>query len=303
KQGSVKEEFNLDKIKLYQYNLQIQSNRTWFYNKLDEQSEIKITGGRLNSEIAWDIQGDGIIVSKDNKFNSQGEAKATITSKAPFENKIIISASSFGQEVNQKINYVKEKFYSPHIIVGYSNSVYLGVPFGVAIQNLKPNSHVMVSLPDGIKSKKDLNWLYADSYGNLTLKLSVKNPHLKSFQIKIKYEYRESSEELKEMSSDRAIVMIPGIVPDYRSWNISYNPMQHFTEVWTEFSDPEFKKYLPTCSIKSYEIKRGSARIYSVRGGVITFVSDYNTGQYSEATIVFSCFDGELVFSYNISGI
>ncbi|MCV3387857.1 hypothetical protein L8U00_05075, partial [Campylobacter sp. IFREMER_LSEM_CL2256] len=116
KQGSVKEELNLDKIKLYQYNLQIQSNRNWFYNKLNEQSEIKITGGRLNSEITWNIQGDGTIINKDSKFNSQGEAKATITSKDPFENEITINASTLGKKWIKKFpingkNFSCQKLY------------------------------------------------------------------------------------------------------------------------------------------------------------------------------------------------
>lgn len=43
----------------------------------------------------------------------------------------------------------------------------------------------------------DLNRLYADNYWDLTLVLSVENPHLKYFQIEINYEYRDNSKELK----------------------------------------------------------------------------------------------------------
>lgn len=309
KQGSVKEELNLDKIKLYQYNLQIQSNRNWFYNKLDEQSEIKITGGRLNSEITWDIQGDGIIINKDSKFNSQGEAKAIIASKAAFENEIIISASSLGQKVNQKIYYVVENFYTPSIIfptvTGYNSSVYLIKPFDVVMKHLKPSSHVMVSLPNGIKSKTDLNKLYADNYGDLTLVLSVENPHLKSFQIEVNYEYRDSSKELKNKISDKAIVIIPQVMLKQKRWSVGYNPMYQYTNAWVEFASPDLQGYSPSCLIENFNISKGTSRMDS--GGIgkasITFVNEANTGQYSEATIDFSCFEGEMHSRFNISGI
>lgn len=163
----------------------------------------------------------------------------------------------------------------------------------------------MVSLPNGIKSKTDLNKLYADNYGDLTLVLSVENPHLKSFQIEINYEYRDSSKELKNKISDKAIVIIPQVMLKQKRWNVGYNPMYQYTNAWVEFASPDLQGYSPSCLIENFNISKGTSRMDS--GGIgkasITFVNEANTGQYSEATIDFSCFEGEMHSRFNISGI
>ncbi|HEC1791569.1 TPA: hypothetical protein R1728_001456, partial [Campylobacter lari] len=305
KQGSVKEELNLDKIKLYQYNLQIQSNRTWFYNKLDEQSEIKITGGRLNSEITWNIQGDGIIINKDSKFNSQGEAKATITSKAPFENEIIISASTLGKKIDQKISYKWEKFFLPKIMFPYGllypYEVYYVKHFPVTITHLKPG-FIKVILPDGVKSEKDLSRLYTN--GETTINLYVDDPHLRYFRIELECEYRESTSELKKFKSDDVKVLFPEVDLDRKEWRVGYNPMSLFSQFSLKFKDKDIKNS-PDCRITSYELKKYMSRVSS--GGIgfnfITFVNSDSAGHYDEGKINFSCFGGERNFEFTVQGI
>ncbi|HEC1728061.1 TPA: inverse autotransporter beta domain-containing protein [Campylobacter lari] len=305
KQGSVKEEFNLDKIKLYQYNLQIQSNRTWFYNKLDEQSEIKITGGRLNSEITWNIQGDGIIINKDSKFNSQGEARATITSKAPFENEITINASTLGKKMDQKISYKWEKFFLPKIMFPYGllypYEVYYVKHFPVTITHLKPG-FIKVILPDGVKSEKDLSRLYTN--GETTINLYVDDPHLRYFRIELECEYRESTSELKKFKSDDVKVLFPEVDLDRKEWRVGYNPMSLFSQFSLKFKDKDIKNP-PDCRITSYELKKYMSSVSS--GGIgfnfITFVNNDAAGHYDEGKINFSCFGGERNFEFTVQGI
>ncbi|MCR8705299.1 inverse autotransporter beta domain-containing protein [Campylobacter sp. 2352 PW] len=305
KQGSVKEELNLDKIKLYQYNLQIQSNRTWFYNKLDEQSEIKITGGRLNSEITWNIQGDGIIINKDSKFNSQGEARATITSKAPFENEITINASTLGKKMDQKISYKWEKFFLPKIMFPYGllypYEVYYVKHFPVTITHLKPG-FIKVILPDGVKSEKDLSRLYTN--GETTINLYVDDPHLRYFRIELECEYRESTSELKKFKSDDVKVLFPEVDLDRKEWRVGYNPMSLFSQFSLKFKDKDIKNP-PDCRITSYELKKYMSSVSS--GGIgfnfITFVNNDAAGHYDEGKINFSCFGGERNFEFTVQGI
>ncbi|MCV3391890.1 inverse autotransporter beta domain-containing protein [Campylobacter sp. IFREMER_LSEM_CL2101] len=305
KQGSVKEELNLDKIKLYQYNLQIQSNRTWFYNKLNEQSEIKITGGRPNSEITWNIQGDGIIINKDSKFNSQGEAKATITSKDPFENEITINASTLGKKIDQKISYKWEKFFLPKIMFPYGllypYEVYYVKHFPVTITHLKPG-FIKIILPDGVKSEKDLSRLYTN--GETTINLYVDDPHLRYFRIELECEYRESTSELKKFKSDDVKVLFPEVDLDRKEWRVGYNPMSIFSQFSLKFKDKDIKNS-PDCRITSYELKKYMSRVSS--GGIgfnfITFVNNDSVGHHDEGKINFSCFGGERNFEFTVQGI
>ncbi|MCR8676829.1 hypothetical protein, partial [Campylobacter sp. S4:11] len=300
-----KSDYTTDKVNLYEYNLKIQSNRTWFYNKTNEQSEIKITGGRLNSEVTWVIQGDGVIINKDSKFDSHGEAKVTIASKAPFENEITINALTLGKKMEQKISYKWEIFFLPEITFPYGLSYQYEVDyvkhFPVTITHLKPG-FIKVILPNGVKSEKDLSRLYTN--GETIINLYVDDPHLRYFQIELECEYRESTSELKKFKSDFVKVLFPKVDLEKKQWRVGYNPMHIFTQFTLEFKDKDIKDP-PDCKITSYKLKNYISRVSS--GGIgfrtITFANDDSMGHQDEGTINFSCFDGEQNFEYTVQGI
>ncbi|MCV3551743.1 inverse autotransporter beta domain-containing protein [Campylobacter sp. CNRCH_2013_0855] len=300
-----KSDYTTDKVNLYEYNLKIQSNRTWFYNKTNEQSEIKITGGRLNSEVTWVIQGDGVIINKDSKFDSHGEAKVTIASKAPFENEITINALTLGKKMDQKISYKWEIFFLPEITFPYGLSYQYEVDyvkhFPVTITHLKPG-FIKVILPNGVKSEKDLSRLYTN--GETIINLYVDDPHLRYFQIELECEYRESTSELKKFKSDFVKVLFPKVDLEKKQWRVGYNPMHIFTQFTLEFKDKDIKDP-PDCKITSYKLKNYISRVSS--GGIgfrtIIFVNDDSMGHQDEGTINFSCFDGEQNFEYTVQGI
>ncbi|EGK7513962.1 hypothetical protein IO387_000360 [Campylobacter lari] len=305
-----KTDYKISIIKLYEYNLHIQADRAWFYNKPDEQTEIKINGGRPNSEITWSLQGDGAITKKDNKFDSQGEAKIVVNSKASFENEIIINASTLGKTLEQKINYIKENFYSPVIVLptmsGY-DCTYIIKPFDITIKHLKPISRVIVKLPDEIKSDSDLHVLYANRDGDLTLhSLYIENPHLKKFKIEISYEYRDSNQEFKDIISNEVKVLIPPLELNETKRTVGYNPMQQLSIYFVKFVTPEdFPGKTPQCKVESYTIQGGTA--HCVSGGIgnnsISFLNKTIVGELSNAIIVFSCFDGERRLQFHVSGL
>lgn len=80
--------------------------------------------------------------------------------------------------------------------------------------------------------------------------------------------------------------------------------MYQYTNTWVEFSSPDLQGYSLSCLVKNYNISKGTSRrdAVGIGGSSITFVNEANIGQYSEATIDFSCFEGEMHSHFNISG-
>ncbi|AJC92196.1 hypothetical protein (DUF3442 domain) [Campylobacter subantarcticus LMG 24377] len=95
---------NLLKTPIHQYRLSIQSDKTELVG--DETFEVTVRGGKPNASVEWTLSGDGKITSKDNKFNTKGEAYLSGQGKSPFNNSINVVFKSLGKELNQEIKII-----------------------------------------------------------------------------------------------------------------------------------------------------------------------------------------------------
>ncbi|HEC1798105.1 TPA: hypothetical protein R1763_001568, partial [Campylobacter lari] len=65
KQGSVKEELNLDKIKLYQYTISFNADPSTIIAEPNKNAEVTLKGGKANEKIEWSLSGDATLTKAD----------------------------------------------------------------------------------------------------------------------------------------------------------------------------------------------------------------------------------------------
>ncbi|HEB9289722.1 TPA: inverse autotransporter beta domain-containing protein [Campylobacter coli] len=84
-----------DIVKLHQYTLSIQSDKTELVG--DETFKVTARGGKPNASVEWTLSGDGTIVSKSATFDNEGKAYLNGQGKSPFNNSINVEAKAFNQ--------------------------------------------------------------------------------------------------------------------------------------------------------------------------------------------------------------
>ncbi|MCV3393654.1 inverse autotransporter beta domain-containing protein, partial [Campylobacter sp. IFREMER_LSEM_CL908] len=114
-QGSVKKELNLDKIKLYQYAISFNADPSTIIAEPNKNAEVTLKGGKPNEKIEWSLSGGATLTKTDKVFNASGEAKAVITSKAPFKTNPVISVNTLGQNLTKTLTYIDGTIYTPKI--------------------------------------------------------------------------------------------------------------------------------------------------------------------------------------------
>ncbi|OCR87761.1 hypothetical protein CFT12S00416_08015, partial [Campylobacter fetus subsp. testudinum] len=106
-ESSVVRESVAKSINLFKYNLRFSISKPLLTDK--DSFTATLTGGKAGQSVLWDITGDGVFVKKDDKFNDNGIATAVIENRAPFTNKIIITAKDvfldkiFNEEISMQI--------------------------------------------------------------------------------------------------------------------------------------------------------------------------------------------------------
>ncbi|MFY4766546.1 inverse autotransporter beta domain-containing protein [Campylobacter sp. GB48] len=161
-----------DNIKLYQYSLAMDSEK----DKLDayenglptkdlvlDKTEVKVTGGKPNEKVEWDLTGDGTLSNQELSFDQNGEAKALLTSKTPFKTPIKIVTSGVGKNSNKTIVYDLRTF-TPVITYPVFNSTLYGkhektidydTDYSILIKGLLPDSVIEPITNGVIKPKSD----------------------------------------------------------------------------------------------------------------------------------------------------
>ncbi|HEC1786504.1 TPA: inverse autotransporter beta domain-containing protein, partial [Campylobacter lari] len=183
-------EFAADKIKLYQRELKFEGDKT-IYTEEKAQANITLKDGKKGAKVEWSISGDATLNDYDTTFNSSGEAKATITSKAPFKNNPVISVNTIGQSVSTTITYV-DKEYIPSIIYpsykGYKQTIESNQDFHLEVSDLIPNTEIEIYHDFLSAAKPKQDHVRVNSNGKATLEFyGVSNPLCSNFNIQFKY--------------------------------------------------------------------------------------------------------------------
>lgn len=157
-------------IKLHQYTPSINFSKNTIHayesdnTKLlkdpkPDHVEVSLKGGKPNEKVEWNLSGDASLSNQEATFNASGEARATITAKAPFKANPIISANTLDQKIDKELPY-DVKTYTPKIeypsFGSKAKTIEYKKDFSIKINNLLPNSTIdSISGSKGVKAKKD----------------------------------------------------------------------------------------------------------------------------------------------------
>ncbi|MCV3498493.1 inverse autotransporter beta domain-containing protein [Campylobacter lari] len=161
-----------DNIKLYQYSLEMNSQK----DKLDayenglptkdlvlDKTEVKVTGGKPNEKVEWDLSGDGTLSNQELSFDQKGEAKALLTSKTPFKTPIKIVTSGVGKNSNKTIVYDLRTFtpvitypvFDSTLYGKHNNTIDYDTDYSILVKGLLPDSVIEPITNGVIKPKSD----------------------------------------------------------------------------------------------------------------------------------------------------
>lgn len=161
-----------DNIKLYQYSLTMDSEK----DKLDayenglatknlvlDKTEVKVTGGKPNEKVEWDLTGDGTLSNQELSFDQNGEAKALLTSKTPFKTPIKIVTSGVGKNSNKTIVYDLRTFspvitypvFDSTLYGKHNNTIDYDTDYSILVKGLLPDSIIEPITNGVIKPKSD----------------------------------------------------------------------------------------------------------------------------------------------------
>ncbi|MCV3425480.1 inverse autotransporter beta domain-containing protein [Campylobacter sp. IFREMER_LSEM_CL1085] len=210
KQGSIKKELNLDKIKLYQYAISFNADPSTIIAEPNKNAEVTLKGGKPNEKIEWSLSGGATLTKTDKVFNVSGEAKAVITSKAPFKTNPIINVNTLGQNLTKTLTYIDGTIYTPKIeYPSYKVSFWKKLDktidydsdYVLKISGLLPNSTIdNISGSKGVKAKKES--FNVNDKGEATLEFSsISDPSVK--ELTIKFSYMKSVITKAEITADK----------------------------------------------------------------------------------------------------
>ncbi|MCV3473869.1 inverse autotransporter beta domain-containing protein [Campylobacter sp. CNRCH_2014_2849] len=210
KQGSIKKELNLDKIKLYQYAISFNADPSTIIAEPNKNAEVTLKGGKANEKIEWSLSGDATLSNQEATFNASGEAKAVITSKAPFKTNPVISVNTLGQNLTKTLTYIDGTVYTPKIeYPSYKVSFWKTLDktidydsdYVLKVSGLLPNSTIdNISGSKGVKAKKES--FNVNDKGEATLEFSgISDPSVK--ELTIKFSYMKSVITKAEITADK----------------------------------------------------------------------------------------------------
>ncbi|HDV6579357.1 TPA: inverse autotransporter beta domain-containing protein, partial [Campylobacter lari] len=205
KQGSVKEEFNLDAIKLYQYTIAFNADPSTIIAEPNKNAEVTVKGGKEGSKVEWNLSGDATLTKADKVFNASGEAKATITAKAPFKANPTISVNTLGQNLTKTLTYVDGTIYTPKIeypsFKAQDKTIDYESDYVLKVSGLLPNSTIdKISGSKGVKAKKES--FNVNDKGEATLEFSgISDYSVK--ELTIKFSYMKSVITKSEITADK----------------------------------------------------------------------------------------------------
>ncbi|EAL2830583.1 hypothetical protein A0Z62_05780, partial [Campylobacter lari] len=211
KSAIAKTEITADKINLYQRELNLELDKETLYTQEGEVVHAVLKGGKTGSKVEWSLSGDATLNDHDTTFNASGEAKAVITSKAPFENDILLKVNALGGSFVKSIKY-KTKIYTPEVeYPSYKDpswwfhvekkTIDYDSDYVLKISGLLPNSTIdKISGSKGVKAKKES--FNVNDKGEATLEFSgISDYSVKD--IAIKFNYMKTRTSKIEFAADK----------------------------------------------------------------------------------------------------
>ncbi|EAK0811433.1 adhesin [Campylobacter lari] len=191
--------FSKDKIHAYESG----NNKALKDPKLDHV-DVTIKGGKPNEKIEWSLSGDATLSNQEATFNASGEAKAVITSKAPFKVNPNLEVKTMTKDLKKELPYeIKE--YTPKVeypsFKTQEKTIDYIDDFNIKISGLLPNSTIdKISGSKGVKAKKES--FNVNNKGEATLEFSgISDPSVKD--ITIKFSYMKSAIAKTEITTDK----------------------------------------------------------------------------------------------------
>ncbi|MCV3419243.1 hypothetical protein L8V92_08215, partial [Campylobacter lari] len=181
-------DFSTDWIYVYKQDVKLvlDIDKDSFLKKEGEEAHATLKGGEANEKVEWSLNGDASLTKADKVFNASGEAKATITSKAPFKANPVISVKAMGKNLSKELKYKKipiqlsfSKTVLNPLLIEYIDVVAIGTP----------NEKIKWSIDgDGILPREDLIPKYFDSEGFARTKFRTIDPDTRPITVSVEYE-------------------------------------------------------------------------------------------------------------------
>ncbi|EPE3793840.1 hypothetical protein ACSIDX_000732, partial [Campylobacter lari] len=170
-------DFSTDYIYIYKQDVKLvlDVDKDSFGKKEGEVAHAVLKGGKSGEKVEWNLSGDATLGSHDTTFNASGEAKATITSKAPFKANPVIRVSAMGKNLSKTITY--GDFYKP-VIVSSSETISgrIGSKVEIKVTNGKPNSKVKLNILSGDGSLSKNEAVFSSNRETSWIELKAKAP-------------------------------------------------------------------------------------------------------------------------------
>ncbi|HEC1791653.1 TPA: hypothetical protein R1728_001545, partial [Campylobacter lari] len=297
--------YAVDYFNLYKYHPEMHISKEKSRRNKKEEIVVTLKNGRPHSKVEWDINGDFDLVSKNSEFDNNGQAIVTLMTKEPYQNDILISATTLGQKFIGKVHYLDDTVYKPNF--GYPvtpkkdgsyipNSVFYHEPHNIInVYHMRPNSKFKIepsSITVTILNEKD-EYIKTDSAGNAKIVFQLTNPTVREIWFTITYESQE--DEFKTINTETTnvnfapmhfesrVITFPKDDPQFSSEN----------EVWVkiETSNPR-----GNCVLSSYRVITGPIVVGS--GGIGSEKTRFKGGweNYGKKKIHldFSCYEGAI---------
>ncbi|HEC1759811.1 TPA: inverse autotransporter beta domain-containing protein [Campylobacter lari] len=296
-------EYAVSYFNLYKYNPEIHLSKEKSRKNKKEEIVATLKNGRPHSKVEWDINGDFDLVSKKSEFDNNGQATVTLMTKEPYQNDILISATTLGQKFIGKVHYLDDTTYKPNF--GYPvtprkdgsyipNSVFYHEPHNIInVYHMRPNSKFKIepsSITVTILNEKD-DYIKTDSTGNAVINFQLTNPTVRKIWFTITYESQEdefktintepTSVNFAPMHFESRVITFPKDDPQFSSEN----------EVWIEIETPNPRG---KCVLSSYRVITGPIVVGS--GGIgsekTRFKGGWENYGKKKINLDFSCYEG-----------
>ncbi|EGK8008068.1 hypothetical protein IO405_000447, partial [Campylobacter lari] len=286
---------------VYKYHPEIHINKEKIRKNNKEEIVVTIENGRPHSKVEWEINGDYQLLNKNDVFNEDGKAQLTLMTKEPYQNDILISATTLGQKFIEKVHYLDDTVYKPEFDlpftvdpngkIHYHSALYPEPVKYFQIFELRPNSKIKVEPSDNSISVFDDTQV--DEEGCIKIRFMTNNPKPRFFYFTITYEYQEG--EFTTIQTPSIEQVFPPVELQHEVTASGFGETSN--RIWTKINyngDPKGK-----CVLKSFKQIEGPALTVKSGGGIgDTYIIFASSNLYDKKVhLVFSCYDDAMEYS------
>ncbi|HEC1752375.1 TPA: hypothetical protein R1706_000237, partial [Campylobacter lari] len=294
--------YAVDYFNLYKYHPEIHISKEKSRRNKKEEIVVTLKNGRPHSKVEWAISGDYQLLGKEDTFNENGKAQLTLMTKEPYQNDILISATTLGQKFIGKVHYLDDTVYKPNF--GYPiipkkdgsyipNSVFYHEPHNIInVYHLRPNSNFKIepsSITVTILNEKN-DYIKTDSAGNAVIRFQLTNPTVRKVWFTITYESQE--DEFKTINTEPTSVNFAPMHLESRVFELVPNKYSG-NEVWVKIDIPNPRG---ECVLSKYRVESGPVLVHS--GGIgfekTVFKSGWENLDKKKLYLDFSCYEGAI---------